>query len=174
MTDFVDQEYLDETADELNFYTDEVENRLEMYDNGEVDEEQVKKPGQKATEVYEELDEALDEVSEQLQEHDVIDEFGELLEEHGYDSGAEFLAGQKPITAGDEDPERQVMEDFTESDWPDTENAYDAKRRYLDVSKEAYKEHGIELPSPDIDINPEHREIMELVEDGMSVKDARE
>ncbi|MBC5793215.1 MAG: hypothetical protein H8Z69_04230 [Nanohaloarchaea archaeon] len=174
MADFVEQEYLDETADELEFYTGEVESRLEMYDEGEVDEEHVKRPAEKAKEVYEELDEALDEVSEQLQEHDVIDEFGELLEEHGYDSGAEFLAGQRPVTAGDEDPERQVMEDFTENDWPDTENAYDAKRRYLDVRKAAYEEHGIELPSPDIDINPEHREIMELVEEGMSVKDARE
>jgi hypothetical protein len=174
MTDFVDQGYLDSKAEELNTYTDAVESRLQSHAEGEVDEKHVKRPARLAVEAYEELGETLDEVSEQIQQHDAINEFEGLLEKQGYSSGAEFLAGQTPPTAGDEDPERQVMEEFVENDWPDTENAYDARRRYNEVSIKAQEEHGIELPRPDVDINTEHREIIEFAEEeGMTVTEAR-
>jgi hypothetical protein len=173
LTDFVEQEYLNELTDELEFYVDELETRLELYDQDQVGESQVEKVAEQANQTYEELDEILDEVREQLSERDVVDTLGDLLEEHGI-SGQEFLMGRDPITASGDSPEKAVFEDLKETEGPDRASAYEAIRRYNSLRSTARAEYGLDLPETHKTIDPKHREIVEIMtEEGIDAAEAK-
>ncbi|MFB6215939.1 MAG: hypothetical protein ABEJ72_03090 [Candidatus Aenigmatarchaeota archaeon] len=163
MNGTVDQERINEHADNLDYYIGVIEDRLEKYEGGEVSEKAVQKPAKKAVGSYEELYEMVGGL-------DVVEEMVSALGEHGYDSINQLVAGPAPITASDSNPAKDALDGFMGAAGDNFEEALRAMNQYHQVSDEAL-EYGIDLPDPDIDVADE-LDIMDDLENGGDKEEA--
>lgn len=168
----VNQDYIDEATAELEFYVEETGRQLNEYLKGNSSEEAIERVAEKAVESYEELQDRIDESIDYLQDQDVLEEFRNEVDEAGYSSVEDFMAGRKPINATGEDPERQVLDSITNSEYIDTDKAFGVMSDYTDLVMDLDDHYDIEAPLPELgEEGEEIIEEMEKVEELMENKD---
>lgn len=168
----INQDYVDENAAELEFYVEEAGRQLNEYVKGNTNEESVQQITEKAVEAYGELEDRIDDVTEQLRNHDVFEEFSNEVEEAGYSGVEGFIEGRKPANASGNDPERQVLDNFTDSDYIDTDEAFDTMGDYIDLQRDLKDHYDIDAPLPELGEKGEKAmEDMEKVEQLMEDED---
>jgi hypothetical protein len=168
----VNQDYIDEATAELEFYVEETGRQLNEYVKGNANEEAIERVAEKAVESYEELQDRIDESIDYLQDQDVLEEFRNEVDEAGYSSVEDFMAGRKPINATGEDPERQVMDTITNSEYIDTDKALGVMSDYTDLVMDLDDHYDVEAPLPELGEEGEKIiEDMEKVEELMENKD---
>ncbi len=179
MTD-VNQDYVDETTAELEFYVEETGRQLNEYVKGNASEESVQRVAEKAVEAYGELEDRLDDVADQLQSHDVFEEFRNEVEEAGYSGVEAFIQGRKPTNASGNDPERQVLDSITDSDYINIDEAFETMNDYIDLQRDLKDHYSIDAPLPELGEEGEKAiEEMEraeqlMEEEGISAEEAVE
>lgn len=149
MTD-LDQDYLDETTAELEAYIAETGRQLNEYVKGNAAEEDIQYVAEKAVNAYGELEDKIDDVTEQIKDQDVFEEFRNEIEEAGYSGVDAFMEGRKPANASGKDPERQVIENLTSSDYVDTDRAFETMKDYMDLNRDLHEHYGVEAPLPEL------------------------
>lgn len=164
MTD-INQEYVDETTAELAFYVEEAGSQLNEYVKGNTSEDNIQHIAQKAVDAYDELEDRIYDVTDQLRNQDVLEEFKDEIEDAGYSGVDAFIEGRTPVSASGKNPERQVLDSLTSSDYIDTDGAFETMGDYVDLKRDLEDHYDIDAPLPELgEVGEKAMEEMEKVE----------
>jgi hypothetical protein len=170
----LDQEYIDEKADELSFLVEETGRLLNEYHKGNISENKILRTVDKAGEKYEQLDERLDEAFKRMDSMENLDNFLENLESSGYNDLEGFISGSAPPTASVEGPKEEALNKLTEDSSPEFEQAFDVIEDYSSLIMDLNKRYGIDAKIPEHDGDEEIERIMQednITGDSISAED---
>lgn len=146
----VDQDYIDESTAELNYFVQEAGSRLNSFVKGEATEDELHEIAGRAVSAYEELEDGIEKATEQLQDYDAAEDLRSSVEDAGYDSMTDFLVGNKPPRASGKDPGREALDNFLHEDYVDVDDASEAMSAYMDLASDVLENYGVELPLPEL------------------------